>query len=103
MERKRTNRTQRLAAGILGLLVLLVLLLSAAFLAKEAHHDCVGEDCPICAAMAACESLLRHLLCGLFPAAKAPIALCLLSLSAALSALVGAAETPVSQKVRLNN
>lgn len=45
-----------------ALLLALVMILSASFIALNAHHDCCGEDCRICAQIRACENLLRNLL-----------------------------------------
>lgn len=38
-----------------------VLLASAAFIAHNADHDCVGEDCIICAQISFCNSVVRSL------------------------------------------
>lgn len=61
------------AAGILALLLAACLLGSVLFLVLEAGHDCDGEDCRICAQMAACEEILRVLsaVSALFAAASA--------------------------------
>ena len=32
----------------------------ACFLAEELHHDCAGEDCPVCACLQLCENQVRR-------------------------------------------
>ncbi len=98
-----TSKFLRIAAGILALALLAVVLFSAFYLAAEAEHDCAGEDCPICACIRQCESILRGLGDGtaLRSAAVAPVILVLIA--AAFSAAAVLRNTPVSGKVRLNN
>ena len=96
------SKGKRITAGVLGLVMLLALLFFAVFIAAEAEHDCTGEDCPICAAIAACARLLDQLRgCVAFREALAP--LLFFALSAVLFTWAGALKTPVSNKVRLNN
>ena len=49
---------RRISAGIAGVLMLVFVLFSVFFIAHEAHHDCTGEDCPVCAAIRLCERIL---------------------------------------------
>ena len=46
------------------ILISLAVLSSAAYIALEADHDCVGEECLICSRMEACVDLLRAVLTG---------------------------------------
>ncbi|MBQ9248772.1 MAG: hypothetical protein IJ179_00220 [Oscillospiraceae bacterium] len=53
----KLNRSARWLAAVLAL----VLLFSALFIALEAHHDCQGDGCAICACISICQDLLQHL------------------------------------------
>jgi len=46
------------------ILISLAVLSSAAYIALEADHDCVGEECLICSRMEACVDLLRTVFTG---------------------------------------
>ena len=54
--------TAKQIRALTALLLALVMILSVSFIALNAHHDCSGEDCRICAQIRACEELLRDLL-----------------------------------------
>lgn len=96
------NSRKRTAAGIFGLLMLVVLMLSSLYIAAESHHDCCGDDCPICETLLQCENTLRQL--GESACAAAFIVIAVLTvLLAAPAASVIFSETLVSRKVRLNN
>ena len=58
MERKKRNR---IAALLLAVTILVIMLYSAVFVAAEADHDCVGEGCPICYQIDACQNTLKSL------------------------------------------
>ncbi len=62
----------KLIAAILCGLVVFAVLFSAVFIAKEADHDCSGEDCPVCACLQMCEQFLQRTL-GLASGAFAAI------------------------------
>ena len=53
-----TNR-RRILAGFMGMLFLCAMLFSAFYIAAESHHDCEGEDCPICRVIAANGAIFR--------------------------------------------
>lgn len=96
------TRAKRTLALITGLAMLLLVLGSVLFLAAEAHHDCAGEDCAICACIRQCVETLRQL-----GSLTAPAALLLPVLFGCFTAPIPAAafraKTPVSFRVRLNN
>ena len=54
--------TAKQIRALTALLLALVMILSVSFIALNAHHNCSGEDCRICAQIRACEDLLRDLL-----------------------------------------
>ena len=52
---------RRVSALILCVGLVLILAVSTVFIAHEADHDCCGEDCPICRAIAVNIRMLRTL------------------------------------------
>lgn len=53
------TNAKRAGAMILCIGLVLVLAVSVVFIVHEADHDCSGEDCPICQAIAVNIRLLR--------------------------------------------
>ena len=97
---KKVYRGLALAAAIL---LLLAMLFSELFIICESDHDCIGDDCPICAEIAICDTFLRQIVL---------ITVTLVLIGAALSyAFHGISvnqnqthtSTPVSLKVKLTN
>ena len=97
----RTDR--RILAAALAAAVVFLVLFSAFYVSAEAHHVCSGEDCPICACIQLCETVVRRIGGGILAS------VCVLLFTAAGNLLFFteikaiAAATPVTQKVRLNN
>ena len=54
-----TAKQRRRAAWTLLVGFLLAILVSLTFCAEEVNHDCTGADCPICAEIAMCITLLQ--------------------------------------------
>ena len=98
------KKSQRIAAAVLSAVVLLAMLFSVIFMIEEAHHDCVGEDCPVCASIAACVKTFDSLADGAAKP-KIPIALALFTAVAAITAStqIFSSETLISKKIRQNN
>ena len=46
------SKKHRVLALLLGAMIAFTLLLGAVFVLVEQHHDCIGEGCAICAAIA---------------------------------------------------
>ena len=61
---KYMTKQIRAIAAILAGMIAVVILSSSLYIAAEADHDCRGEDCVICAQIAACENTLRELACA---------------------------------------
>lgn len=98
MEKKR-----RIAALLFAVTVLLVMLYSALFIAAEADHDCVGENCPVCYQINVCQNALKNLslaVCAVAFAAAFTYTLCR-SISACAD--VTPSYTLVSLKVKLTD
>ncbi len=87
----------------MAVMMLLMMLFSSFFLAAHADHDCTGEDCPICVCMHQCENIIRGAGNGIaaMSAVIVPVLLSVLLLS--LGVCFVQEDTPVSEKVRLNN
>ena len=96
-------RKTRIFALVLAIILLLCITAAGAFIAYEADHECCGEDCPICTAVAAWTGTLQLLgvAAAVFPA------LCsVLRRAVRRSALLPdlyLLKTPVSLKVLLLN
>ena len=55
---------RKLFGLILALIIMMAIFFSALFISMEmGHHDCSGEDCPICATMEECVNNIR--ICGM--------------------------------------
>ena len=97
-----TNK-KRVVAVILSALVLFALMTSLFVIMHEADHDCIGENCPVCAVIAVCQNTLKTL-SGIVGAAAVVFACLLLTASVIASfRTISYNETPVSLKVRLLN
>ncbi len=96
-------KLRRVCAVLLAALVLFAVLTSFLATLGEADHDCTGEDCPICAAVAVCwkvlERLAKLLIITLIFAASVLAALCVAPAFCRLLRKV----TPVSLNVKLLN
>lgn len=103
MQKHSGRRIKRILSGTMAALFLAVMLFSSFFIAVEADHDCTGEDCPICAVIHQCENTLRSVNDG--QAVQAVIVPFMLSclLAAFLYKPYLVQETPVSEKVRMDN
>lgn len=97
------TRKQRLLAGFTCAVFVIVAFFSLLFIAKEAHHDCAGEDCPVCACIHQAEQTLKQIGTGSAETVGAfapqfPLVVAFLCFP--LFVPVGSL---ISQKVRMNN
>lgn len=51
----------RRTAFALALTVIFAILFSVCFVIAESGHECIGEDCPVCFRIDACENMLKIL------------------------------------------
>ena len=96
-------RKTRIFALALAIILLLCITAAGAFIAHEADHECSGDNCPICAAVAAWTGTLQLL--G-FAAAIFPALCSVLRRAVRRGALLPdlfSLKTPVSLKVLLLN
>ena len=97
------TKKKRIISLIVAVAVFFVMLYSALFIAAEANHDCVGENCPICYQISVCENTLKNLslaVCAVAFAAAFTYTLCR-SISACAD--VTPSYTLVSLKVKLTD
>ena len=55
------TKKKRIISLVVAAAVLFVMLYSALYIAAEANHDCVGENCPICYQINVCPMGSAHL------------------------------------------
>ncbi len=103
MYRFDSFKKKRTAAGIIAFMMLFAVLLSALFIAVESGHDCDEHDCPICSCIQMCERTLSQTGAGavLETAAVLPFFIFVVFVSLPGDSVVP--DTPVSNKIRLNN
>ena len=91
------------AALILALMLLFVMLISALFIARNAHHDCKGEGCSVCAIIAVCENMLKNISSAAAAAAVLTAAVFVIIKTLETASVFCPAATPVSLKVKLSD
>ncbi len=94
---------RRLSAWIMTALFLFAAITSLFVIAVEADHDCVGEECVICAIVSACRHTVRSLSLALSVAACIALTDGFVLLSGLLSRKASDRKTLVSLKVKLSN
>ncbi len=103
MKRTKAGMERHLWATALAILLFVIMSLSSFYIASEAGHHCHDDECPICACMQACEQVLSGTM-GADGAGMICLVPAFLIFQKVLCAdLQHFFETPVSQKVRLNN
>ncbi len=97
------TRKQRALILTMAVALVFVMLFSSFFIAKNAKHTCIGEDCPICQELEVCENTL-HTAALL---AVAVVAFCFFSAQPAIARPRHGFGVPfftlVSLKVKLSN
>ena len=53
------KKSIRRMAVLFAALFVVAMVTSVLFIALEAEHDCIGEDCPVCLQIAVCHSILN--------------------------------------------
>ena len=94
----------KFAAGIIAMMMLLYIVFSTFFISLEANHKCEDEEnCPICVCMQICQNTLHQIsdVATAVIVAFVP-ALLVLGVSFFVSENL-IKETPVTNKIRLNN
>ena len=99
--------SKRFQALIIALMVFFAVLFSAFFLALEATHTHAHgqehKNCPICVCIQQCENLIQHVHDGCILQIAMVLPLLFLLCGALRPVVFEAAQSLVTQKVRLNN
>ena len=97
------EKKKRIAALLLAVTILFVMLYSALFIAAEADHDCVGENCPICYQINVCQNTLKNLSLAVSAAAFAAAFTYTLCRGISVCTDYAQSYTLVSLKVKLSD
>ena len=103
MRVSESSKSRRVLACILGIMVLFVLLFSSFYIALESGHECDGHDCPVCSIIKQCEAVIRVFKESRKTLVSAILPVLFLCLTLHLVPVFTSSETPVTEKVRLNN
>ena len=94
---------KKLLALLVCAMLFLSLVFSISFISHEAEHDCVGEECVICAVISRCAEILERLLAvsalALLFGAVRSFVICVVCASQS----VCSTHSPVKLKVKLSN
>ena len=96
-----TNR-KRILSAALAVSVLFVVLYSVIFIAAESHHDCIGENCPICLQIQNCENTLKTLSSAAAVTAVSAILYATFFIIKTYNTRPFVSATPISLKVKLS-
>ena len=97
------EKKKRIAAMLLAGTLLFVMFCSALFIAAESDHDCVGENCPICCQINACQNILKSLSSAVCAAVFAAALTYILLRSVSACEAAAPSYTLVSLKVKLSD
>ena len=97
------NRKKRLLSSLLCVIFVAALIVSGALIATRLQHECLGESCPVCAAISGWERLLRGM--ALAAALESALLLAQRALDVCLAARFNGttANTLVTLKVKLSD
>ena len=97
------NRKKRLLSSLLCAIFVAALIVSGALIATRLQHECLGESCPVCAAISGWERLLRGM--ALAAALESALLLAQRALGVCLAARFNGttAHTLVTLKVKLSD
>ncbi|MDO5146626.1 MAG: hypothetical protein Q4D60_06460 [Eubacteriales bacterium] len=100
---KKNKKALRKSAMAACVVFLFVTFFSFLFLAKEVNHDCIGEDCPVCACIHQIKQNLEERGTGAFvQCASVPFMVSLLSLGV-FAPFLPVDVSLVGKKVRLDD
>jgi hypothetical protein len=94
----------KIVSGIIAMMMLLYIVFSTFFISLEANHKCEDEEnCPICVCMQICQNTLHQIsdFTAVAVVSFVPVLLCV-GVSFVISDNL-VKETPVTNKIRLNN
>ncbi len=96
-------KVRRLSAVLLVAFVLVAMMFSLFMIIHEAGHDCIGDNCPVCAVITLCQNTLKALGDALLAAALVFACFCSAASVLSLSRIATYNRTPISLKVKLLN
>ncbi len=100
---KKPLNLKKCISILIAIAILSIAFCSTVYIVHEMHHNCQGKDCPVCAAVAECESALRQFSQdALFCAVDTVFLTAVLAFACAFRVFI-AKKTLVLQKVRLND
>ncbi|MBR6159141.1 MAG: hypothetical protein IKQ40_02475 [Lachnospiraceae bacterium] len=94
---------KRITAFILAAMMIFIVMFSLIFITAHVHHECTGEDCPVCACIEMCESMLRQAGDGMTVLPSVIIPIIASVFFCFLPVVTFAQDTLVSRKVRIND
>lgn len=97
------TKKKRMLSLLAAVVALFVVLYSNIYIVVEADHECVGDNCPICCQINACQNTLKHLDLGVHTAATAAVFVYMICSGVSISAYFIQHYTLVSLKVKLSN
>ncbi len=103
MKKISDKNMRKMIACIMMIMMLFTVSVSSFFVSEHFHHDCDGEDCPICETLQICENAIRCIGGAIVPAVLAGFAFVTIVQAICVSTELFLNDTLVSQKVRLNN
>lgn len=97
------TKKKRIVSLVLAVTVLFVVLYSTFYIAAEADHDCVGDNCPICYQIRVCQNTLKNVALAAHAAAFTTAVAYILCSVISACAEIKQSDTLVSLKVKLSN
>ena len=87
----------------MAVLVMLLMIFSVMYMTEEMHHDCTGEDCPICECIHMCEGILYETDGAGILIISTAAAVMISLFTGTESGYILRYDTPVSEKVRMDS
>ena len=94
---------KRILIALLTTVFIFGTLFSVLYIAIESHHDCIGEDCPVCQCIIVCENILKKLSTALFVMSVSAAFVFASKISIIKNLKLIPIQTLVSLKVKLSN
>ncbi|WP_313529365.1 hypothetical protein [Anaerotignum sp.] len=103
MNEKYHSKKTRTYTALLCVFIAAFLVLSFAYEIKEANHDCMGHDCPVCAQIQSIENSRQQLSLAVVALSTFTVLLIRAMGIAPLHDVLLCYSSPVQLKVKLNN
>lgn len=99
----RNSRLKKITAWTAMAAVVFVMLFSVLFISRHVHHECTGEDCPVCAEMMQCSDNVKNI--SMTVVVATTVFLSCQSVRKKIQRVMAVYSTGslISQKVRMNN